>query len=91
VLIGYFILVPFLEIIGYAKGQKQRENTFKKWMEFCSHARIAAIMVILGISDKASQYAVYGVYLALPIYDVVMLKFYIFAYRPIERIMFVLN
>jgi len=48
-------------------------------------------MVVVGLSNNANLHIVYGVYIALPLYDVVVFKVYIFAYRPIEKIIFFIS
>lgn len=83
--------MPFLEICGYAMGQKDKENTYKKWVEFWSHARMAGVMIVLAVSGQTSSHVIYGVYISFIAYDFVVFKFYIFAYKPIEKIVFFLN
>ena len=90
-MLGFFILLVIFELMGYARGQRPKEDSAKKWVEFFNQVRMGLMMVLLNIVNKNHSDVKYSILLVLIIYVLFHFTKYIFGYQPIEQILFILS
>ena len=81
----------WVELIGYRCVQREEENGWKKWCDFFSHFRMAAVMALLVVSSQVNSLAQYFVYGPIVIYDLVFLVKYKFTFKVAERLVFIID
>lgn len=81
----------FVELIGYKCAQREEENNWRKWCDFFSNFRIAAVVAIAAVSGMIDPMAKYFIYGPIVIYDIVFLVKYKFTFRIFERLIFIIQ
>ena len=81
VLLGYCVLWPHVELIGYKCTQTAEDNIWKKWIEYFSHLRMILIVLLANYSLKFDAIAKYFIYGVLVLYQLLYMCNYKFTFK----------
>jgi hypothetical protein len=88
---AFFVIMWFVELIGYKCVELEEENTWKKWCDFFSNFRVTSVVALAAVSTQSNSMAKYFIYGPIIIYDLVFLIRYKFLFKCFERFVFIIQ
>jgi hypothetical protein len=84
-------VVILIELMAYKCAEEEDEDSWTKWAEFWSQARVAIVVAFISLSYLATTKTKYALYGPIILYDIFHLAKYNYHFRILERVIFIIQ